>query len=165
MGAGRHALGGLVGRKTGTKWKTAADAFGNRQMSGVMPAHSCANSLPVRPVPHCTSSKINNKPLSSQNCAKLPQVFNIQRPDTAFALHRLDKNAGRFRPNCRFDRLYVAKWNLIKAIDLGPEAFQIFGLPASSDCRQCAAMKRAFHGDDAVALRVAGRHSDSAAQF
>ena len=34
--------------------------------SGVMPAHSCANSLPVRPMPHCTSSMPRISPNSSQ---------------------------------------------------------------------------------------------------
>ena len=34
-------------------------------MSGLTPAHSCANSLPVRPMPHCTSSKNSSRPNSS----------------------------------------------------------------------------------------------------
>src|SRR6185436_19435866 len=34
--------------------------------SGRMPAHWCANHLPVRPIPHCTSSSISSQPRSSQ---------------------------------------------------------------------------------------------------
>ena len=34
--------------------------------SGTMPAHWCANHLPVRPMPHCTSSKISCAPTSVQ---------------------------------------------------------------------------------------------------
>ncbi|MNL55954.1 hypothetical protein D3C87_1794070 [compost metagenome] len=35
-------------------------------MSGVMPAHSWAKNLPVRPTPDCTSSRISNRSFSSQ---------------------------------------------------------------------------------------------------
>ena len=34
--------------------------------SGRMPAHWCANHLPVRPMPHCTSSSMSSQPRSSQ---------------------------------------------------------------------------------------------------
>ena len=34
--------------------------------SGRMPAHWCANHLPVRPMPHCTSSSISSQPCASQ---------------------------------------------------------------------------------------------------
>jgi hypothetical protein len=35
--------------------------------SGWMPAHWCANHLPVRPMPHCTSSIISSQSLASHS--------------------------------------------------------------------------------------------------
>ncbi len=35
--------------------------------SGLMPAHWCANHLPVRPMPHCTSSSISSQSCSSHS--------------------------------------------------------------------------------------------------
>ena len=45
--------------------------------------------------------------------------------------------------------------DLIEAVDLGPEPFQIFGLAARRDRRQGAAVERALEGEDAIALAMA----------
>jgi hypothetical protein len=47
-------------------------ALAMAMMSGVMPAHSWAHSLPVRPMPHWTSSKMIRTPFSSA-------IWRIQR--------------------------------------------------------------------------------------
>ena len=58
-------------------------------MSGAMPAHSWAKSLPVRPMPHCTSSKYEQRPaVSSQSIAQARQALIGHRKDAALALHR-----------------------------------------------------------------------------
>ena len=44
---------------------------------------------------------------------------------------------------------------LVEAVDLGPEAVEIFGLAAGGDHRERPAMERAFEGERAVALRMA----------
>ena len=54
-----------------------------------------------------------------------------------------------------FKRLMVAERDLVEAIDLGTEAFEIFLLPACGDGRQRAAVERAFEGNDAKALGLA----------
>src|SRR5690606_6132156 len=75
--------------------------------------------------------------------------------DAAFALDRLDQDGGGFRADGVFKRCDVAERHLVEAVDLGAEAVDIFLLPASGDGRKRAAMKRAFEGDGAEALRIA----------
>ena len=44
--------------------------FADDMTSGVMPAHSCANNLPVRPMPDCTSSMPRMMPYSSHTARR-----------------------------------------------------------------------------------------------
>ena len=52
-------------------------------------------------------------------------------------------------------RVDVVEGDLVEALDLGPEAFEIFLLAAGGDGRQRAAVEGAFEGDDAEALGMA----------
>ena len=50
---------------------------------GWMPAHWCANHLPVRPMPHCTSSSMSSQPRSSQmrrTCFRYSMVVGRMPP-------------------------------------------------------------------------------------
>lgn len=62
-------------------------------MSGVMPAHSCANSLPVRPTPLCPRRGSSEAVL----VAKLPDCLQRRDghwADAALALHGLEQDRG-----------------------------------------------------------------------
>ena len=75
-----------------------------------------------------------------------------QRTHAALALHRLHQNGGGFLGHGRLHGLPVAERHLVEAFHLGTETLEILGLAAGGDGRQRAAVKGAFHGDDAVAL-------------
>ena len=68
--------------------------------SGAMPAHWCANHLPVRPMPHCTSSSISSQPRSSQMRRTSLQVLDRRRVDAAFALDHFEEDRDDVRVAC-----------------------------------------------------------------
>ena len=78
-----------------------------------------------------------------------------QLADAALALHRLDQDRGGFRGDRLGRSIDVVERHLVEAVDLGPEAFQIFLLAAGGDRRQRAAVEGAFEGDGAIALGMA----------
>ena len=87
--------------------------------------------------------------------AQAPQEGWRNDPHPALALDRLDHDHARLRPDRRLDRLEVGQRNLVEAVDLGPEAVEIFGLAAGGDHGERPAMERAFEGERAVALGMA----------
>jgi hypothetical protein len=72
-----------------------AQALGQRHHVGRMPAHWCANHLPVRPMPHCTSSSISSH-RARRRAAQLLQVVDARRVDAAFALDGLQEHRTTF---------------------------------------------------------------------
>ena len=82
------------------------------RMSGTTPACSYANILPVRPSPHCTSSKARSAPLLAADGGHPLQELGRRGPHSALALHRLEHHRrglvggrrlhrGRGRPRAR----------------------------------------------------------------
>ena len=92
------------------------------------------------------------------------------RAYAALALHRLDQDRGGFRRDRLLGGIDVVEADLVKAFDLGTEAFEVFVLAPGCDGRQRAAVEGAFEGDDAEALgmtldeMVAPRRLDRAFQ-
>ena len=140
--------------------KAAADALGGgRECRARRRNAHRRKACPVRPTPVCTSSKISSRPRPSQISRKPRRNAGGTDPHAALALDRLDHDRGRLRPDRRLDRVEVGDRNLVEAVDLGAEPFEIFRLAARGDGRQRAAVERALEGEHAVALR-ARRRSD-----
>ena len=75
--------------------------------------------------------------------------------NAAFALNGLDEDRRRFRRHRLLQGVDVAERDLVEALDLGTEAFEIFLLAAGGDGRQRAPVEGALEGDDAKPLRRA----------
>ena len=133
-------------------------------MSGVMPDHSWAKSLPVRPMPLWTSSKISSRPCSSQSSRRPRRNCGRHGADAALALDRLDQDRGRLR---RRSPPSAPRWSpkgtWSKPSTLGPKPSRYFCLAAGGDGRQRAAVEGALEGDDAEALGMAVRRRGTCA--
>src|SRR5581483_1958502 len=87
---------------------------------------------------------------------------------TAFALDRLNQDAGSVRTDRLLHRLDVAMRHLVEAVHRRTEAIEVFGRAGRGERRQRAAVEGAFEGDDAVAFGMAlggmmlARHLDHA---
>ena len=123
--------------------------------SGVMPAHSWANSLPVRPMPHCTSSRTSSRPCSSHSLRRPFRNSVGADAHAALALHRLDHDGGRLRADGLLGRLQVAEGDEIEAGRRLTEALEVLLVAGSGDGGERAAVEGALEGDDAPALGVA----------
>ena len=66
----------------------------------------------------------------------------------AFALDRLDQNAGGFRPDRGFKRRPIVEGYLVEAFNLGAESFKILGLPAGGESG--SGERRVMHADQFV---------------
>ncbi len=133
-------------------------------MSGVMPAHSWANSLPVRPMPRLHLVENQQQAMLVAQRTQALQELGAGHVDAALALHRLDHDRRRFRPDRGLGGGEVAERHMVEAFDRRPEAFEVFRVAAGGEGRQRAAVEGAAEGDDAPALRVARRRNDSAAR-
>ena len=60
------------------------------------------------------------------------EALRRHRADAALALHRLDQDAGRLRPDRCFKRLVIAKRHLIEAPTLGPKPSRYFAWPPAA---------------------------------
>jgi len=87
----------------------------------------------------------------------LAQPFVGNRPNTALALHGLDQNRGRILGDSGFDGGPIVERYLVETLDLGPEAFEIFGLATGSDRRERPPVECPFEGDDAEPLALPAR--------
>ena len=154
--AGRQALRGIFGRETAPTGKPPPMPLAIAMMSGVMPAHSWANSLPVRPIPVCTSSSTSNRPASVAQLAERTQKLGRGTANAALALDRLDHDGCRLRSDRGFDSGDIAERDVIEARDLGPEALQVLLVAAGGDGGERAAMEGAAEGDDAPPLGMPG---------
>ena len=144
MGSGGHAGRRLLRRQAGAQREAAADALGDRHDVRRDAGPFMGEEPPVRPMPHCTSSKISRRPCSSQSSRKPPQALRRHRADAALALHRLDEDAGGLGPDRGLQRVMVAEGHLVEAFDLRPEAFEILRLAAGGDGGQGPAMEGAL---------------------
>ena len=88
--------------------------------------------------------------------AQAPQ--EVRRRSTlhaALALDRLDQERAGSRADRGLHGVEVAGRDLVEAVDLRPEALDVFGLSAGGDRRQRAPVKGAFESHDAVSLGMA----------
>ena len=75
-------------------------------------------------------------------------------PHPALALNRLDHDRGRVRPDRRLHRFEIAEGNLVEALYLGTEPFEIFGLAAGGQGRQRAAVESALERQNPETLGI-----------
>ena len=92
--------------------------------------------------------------------AQGPQAPHERRrghANAALALDRLHQHASGLRGDRRLHRIKVPEGNGVKALDLGAEAFDIFGVAARRDGRQRAPVEGALEGDQSELLGMAAR--------
>ena len=113
-------------------------------ISGFTPDHSWANSLPVRPMPHCTSSKNSSRPYSSAILRSACRYSAEAGAHAAFALHRLHQDGRRSRRDRRAHLVEIAEGDLIEAVDHADRSpSSMLLLSARRDRRQGAAVEGA----------------------
>jgi hypothetical protein len=120
-------------------------------MSGSMPAHSWANSIPVRPMPVCTSSRISRIPCSSHASRKPRRHWSgTGRMPPSPWIGSMSTAAQSVARDGLVERLVVAERRPDRNPRLGAEALEIGLVTAGSDGGQRSAVKGAFKGDDAT---------------
>ena len=75
-------------------------------------------------------------------------------PHATLALNWLDHDRSGLRPDRRLDRFEIAEGNLVEALYLGTEPFEIFGLAASGQGRKRAAVESALERQNTETLGV-----------
>jgi hypothetical protein len=143
--------------------KPPPSALAIAMMSGSAPGnHWWANSLPVRPMPLCTSSWISSTP-----CSRVRRRSSSRNsPDsarTALALHRLDDHRRRGRAGNRLGSAPVVDRHLVEAGQARAEPFEIGGIARGVDRAIGASVERTGKADhvDPLGLPLA---SDSGAR-
>ena len=117
-------------------------------MSGVTPAHSWAKSRPVRPMPHCTSSRIRRTPVSSQRSrSPLRQTSGIGRMPPSPWIGSTMTRPGRVADR-GVQRLVVAPGELREAREQRTEALGHLLGARRRDGGGRAAVEGAFEGED-----------------
>jgi hypothetical protein len=155
VGTCSHAGCSLLSGKTGTNRESAAEALGDghdvRRDAGPFMGKEPAGAA------HAALHFIKQQKdaVLITELADRPQLFRRQRPDAAFALHRLDQDAGSgFVDGC-FQCLMVAESNLLETRHARLKSLKIFLVTGCGKRCKGAAMEGAFKGDDGVALGTA----------
>jgi hypothetical protein len=154
--------------KAGADRKAAANALGDRHDVGGDAGPFMGEELAGAPDTALHFIEQQQDPMLVADLTQALEFLGRHRTHAAFALDRLDEDAGRRLADGGEERLLIAEGNLIEAVDLGAEAFDIFRLAAGGDGGKGAAMEGAVEGDDAVAFRmslmrmVLARHLDRA---
>ncbi len=143
--------------------KPAPSPLASVAMSGAMPGPFVREEAAGAAHAGLDLVEDQKQPVLVAKLAQVAQVFQRHGPDAALALDRLDQDRGGLRRDRRLKRLAVAERHLVEALDLRPEAFQVFLLAAGGDGRERAAVEGALERDDAEALRRAASHNGSAA--
>ena len=120
--------------------------------SGVTPTHSCANSRPVRPMPHCTSSKNSSSPCASASSRRPRRKPSDGGVNAALALDRLDQD--RRGLSVRSPRAPRRGRRTARDRSRRPSArtFEVLLGAARGDGRQRSSVEGAGAGDHPVAF-------------
>src|SRR5690606_18233156 len=155
MGASGHALGSLRSCKANAHRKTAANAFGDRH-------NIWGNARPFisKEFSGTTNTRLHfiehhQQAIFVADLTHQAHKFIWHQTQAALALYWFKQNSCGFGSYCSPKSCFIAKSYLIKTIDFGAKAFQIFGLPASSDSSKGAAMESGLKSNNAIALRIA----------
>ena len=156
---GTSALANCSFASTAPSGKPPPMPFADDMTSGVMPAHSCANSLPVRPMPDCTSSMPRIRPYSSHTARRSRRnCMSAGRTPPSPWIGSTMMPAGR-RADRVAHRVHVVERHVVEAFDHRAEAFQVVRVAGGGERGQRAAVERALEADEAEAFRLAAvRH-------
>ena len=125
MGAGRHALGRLVGGQHRADRKAGAEALGQRHDIGrhadLLVAEHFAE--PADAGLHLVEGE--QQPVLVAELAQLAEELRRRRAHAALALHRLDDDAGGLGRDGELERLEIAERNLVEAVHGRPEAVEM----------------------------------------
>ena len=88
--------------------------------------------------------------------AQALEVIVARGGEPALALHRLDDNAGRLRPDHRPHLVEIAVGDMIETRRRRPEALEVFLVAGGGERRQRAAVERAGAANQPHALGMAG---------
>src|SRR5690606_39200630 len=125
-----HALGSLVGRQAGTHGEAAAYALGNRHHVR-LDRRAFLGKEPARAADAALDLVENQQDaVVVAELAQLAHRLQWEFTYAALALDRLDKDGRRLRRDRLFGGFHVVEGNLVEALDLRPETFQIFLLAA-----------------------------------
>ncbi len=155
VNADRHAARGVGGGEARAHRETAADALGDGHDVGMNPGVFIGEQAPGAPDAGLDLVEDQQQRVLVAQGAQPAQEGRRHDPHAALALDRFDEDRPGAGPDRRLDGVEVAERNLVEAVDLRAEAFDIFGLPARRDRRQRPAMEGAFEGQHAVALGMA----------
>ena len=157
MGSHDHAATRLAGRHEGAQWEAAADALGGGEnVRGHV--HQLMGEELARAA-HAALHFIHHQH-EAVLIAQRPQAPHERRrgdADAALALDRLHQHARRLRRDRGLHRFQITEGHGIEALDLGAEAFDIFGIAARSDGRQRAPVEGALESDQPEPLGMAAR--------
>ena len=118
--------------------------------SGRMPAHWCANHLPVRPMPHCTSSSISSQPRSSQirRASCRYSIVVGRMPPSPWITSRNTATTFGLRAGDVLERRDVVERHADEAFDQRAEAGLHLGVAGRRQRRDRAAVEGRLVDDD-----------------
>ncbi|CDX50950.1 hypothetical protein MPL3365_130224 [Mesorhizobium plurifarium] len=152
--AGGHAGRRLVRGEAGAHREAAADALGDRHQVGRDAGPLMREQFSGAADAALDLVEDQKQAVLVAQLAQPLQGLRRHRADAALALHRLDQDCRGLRRDRLFGRVDVVECDLVEALDLRAEAFEIFVLAAGGDRRERAAVEGALESDDAETLRV-----------
>ena len=126
-------------------------------MSGARRACSWATSVPVRPMPAWTSSKISSSAVLVAQGAQPFEAGGAALADAALALDRLDQDGGGLGPIAARSASWSPNGTMSKPGSSGSKPLDQLLAAGGRDGGHGAAVEGALEGDDAVALGLAAR--------
>jgi hypothetical protein len=141
--------------EAGAHWKAAADALGDGHDVGPDAGPFMGEELARTPDAGLNLVEDQKQAVLVAELPKRAQPLGRDGAHTAFALHRLDHDRARLRPDRRLQRLDIVERHLVEALHLGAEALNVLGLTAGRDRGEGAPVESALERDDVEALGLA----------
>ena len=155
----------MFGGKASPHGEATANALGNRHNIGDHTGPFMGKQFAGAANTALHFVEYQHKPMFIRQRAKPAQALRRNGADAAFALDGFNEDGGGFICNRGFQRLMISKRHLIKAIDLGAEAFEIFRLASGCNRGEGAPVEGTFKGNDPVAFGFSGVGLEFAGHF
>ena len=151
----RHAVGGSRGGEARAHREAAADALGDRRDVGRDARPFMREELAGAADAALDLVEDQEQAVLVAELAQALQRLRREDAHAALALHGLEQDRRGLGSDQLFGGVDVVEGDLVEAVGLRAEAFEIFRLAAGGDRRQRAAVERALEGDGAEALGIA----------